>query len=251
MIRSRYLRRLPVLGGPKAVPLSISGLALWLDSSDASSVTLDGSNNVSQWNDKSGNARHAAQSTALNRPSWLTNQIGSYGAVKPNGSSQWLEVPSMPSMAAGWTVLLVVRRGTVESRGIVGANAGTASSALIIGPGTGTNLQISQWGSSLNVTGPSLGSGVDFGILATYDGSHTTGNFSIRVSTNGTPATGTMTQSAGTPPSATWNIGRYGSAGGYFGSNIYEIIAYDRQISVDEQTQLRTFSTSKWGLAWS
>ena len=53
-------------------PNMISGLSLWLDASDASSITLDGSNNVSQWSDLSGNGRHATQATAGNRPTVST-----------------------------------------------------------------------------------------------------------------------------------------------------------------------------------
>ncbi len=45
-----------------------NSLALWLDASDASSITSSGGL-VSQWNDKSGNNRHATQSTAGSRPS--------------------------------------------------------------------------------------------------------------------------------------------------------------------------------------
>ena len=41
--------------------------ALWLDADDATTITKDGGNLVSQWNDKSGNARHVTQATAANR----------------------------------------------------------------------------------------------------------------------------------------------------------------------------------------
>lgn len=51
-------------------PTDISGLALWLDASDAATVTLDGSSNVELWADKSGNGRNATQSTVLNRPNY-------------------------------------------------------------------------------------------------------------------------------------------------------------------------------------
>lgn len=46
-----------------------SALSLWLDAADASTITLNGST-VSQWNDKSGNGRHATQATAANQPAW-------------------------------------------------------------------------------------------------------------------------------------------------------------------------------------
>lgn len=52
-----------------------SALALWLDADDASTITLNGSN-VSQWLDKSGNARHVAQATAANQPTYTPNGLG-------------------------------------------------------------------------------------------------------------------------------------------------------------------------------
>ena len=41
--------------------------SLWLDASDASTITLNGST-ISQWSDKSGNSRHATQGTASEQP---------------------------------------------------------------------------------------------------------------------------------------------------------------------------------------
>ena len=49
-------------------PVSLgSSLGLWLDASDATSITSS-SGLVSQWNDKSGNARHAVQATSSSQP---------------------------------------------------------------------------------------------------------------------------------------------------------------------------------------
>ena len=63
-------------------PTDIPGLALWLDASDAATITLDGSNNVSQWSDKSGNARHVTQATILNRPTPSTATLTGLTAIK-------------------------------------------------------------------------------------------------------------------------------------------------------------------------
>ena len=52
-------------------PLAVPNCQLWLDAADSTTITLSGSN-VSQWNDKSGNARHFLQGTAGNRPSFGT-----------------------------------------------------------------------------------------------------------------------------------------------------------------------------------
>ena len=54
--------------------------ALWLDAADASTVTTV-SGAVSQWNDKSGNSRHATQSTASKRPTYNASGFNSKGQV--------------------------------------------------------------------------------------------------------------------------------------------------------------------------
>ena len=51
-----------------SIPGKFSELKFWLDASDVNSVTKDSSNQVSQWNDKSGNDSHAVKSTSTNQP---------------------------------------------------------------------------------------------------------------------------------------------------------------------------------------
>lgn len=61
-------------GGPELwTPAQIT-TQLWFDAADASTVTI--ATGVSQWNDKSGNARHVVQATGANQPT--------YGAVLLN-----------------------------------------------------------------------------------------------------------------------------------------------------------------------
>jgi hypothetical protein len=54
---------LPPFVIPRFDPRRIPGLAAWYDAADADSITLD-AGRVSQWSDKSGNARHATNGTA-------------------------------------------------------------------------------------------------------------------------------------------------------------------------------------------
>lgn len=63
-------------GGPKLWrPNSLeSGLALWLDAEDASTIMLNGST-VSQWADKSGNNRHFSQGAAAYQPTYTANAL--------------------------------------------------------------------------------------------------------------------------------------------------------------------------------
>jgi hypothetical protein len=64
--------------------------ALWLDAADATTVTTV-SGAVSQWNDKSGNGRHAIQATPGNRPTVSTAALNGKNVIAFNGSSQWFE----------------------------------------------------------------------------------------------------------------------------------------------------------------
>lgn len=78
-----------------ANPTSLTGLQLWLDASDASTlfdatsggslVAADGA--VARWEDKSGNGRHFTQSTSGSRPARKTNQQGGLDALLFDGSN--------------------------------------------------------------------------------------------------------------------------------------------------------------------
>ena len=49
-------------------PLDISNIQFWFDASDSSTITKDGSDRISQWDDKSGNGFDLLQATAGNQP---------------------------------------------------------------------------------------------------------------------------------------------------------------------------------------
>ena len=55
--------------------------ALWLDAADSSTITKDGSNLVSQWNDKSGNARHASQASGTLQATYSATQTNGKPAL--------------------------------------------------------------------------------------------------------------------------------------------------------------------------
>ena len=63
--------------------------ALWLDAADSSTVTTV-SGAVSQWNDKSGNGRHATQSDATRRPAFTSAAINGYSALTFDGTNDGL-----------------------------------------------------------------------------------------------------------------------------------------------------------------
>ena len=115
---------------PMPVPQTISGLQLWLDASDAGSlydatsggslVAADGG--VARWEDKSGNGRHATQSTAGSRPARKTAIQGGKDVLRFDGSDDFFTIPS--STAAfkflhdgDSTVFVVMKPGTSANPG--------------------------------------------------------------------------------------------------------------------------------------
>jgi hypothetical protein len=67
-------------GGGGWTPPSVAGLAWWYDASDAASITAS-AGAVSQWNDKSGNARHLTQATGSIQPSTGTRTINAKNVI--------------------------------------------------------------------------------------------------------------------------------------------------------------------------
>ena len=82
-------------------PKSVEGLQLWLDASDTTTITQDGSTNVSQWRDKSINAYQAVQNTGQGRdkPTFVTG-AQNYVSLAPN---QAMIIPTF-SYTTSWSV---------------------------------------------------------------------------------------------------------------------------------------------------
>jgi len=74
---------------------SLISTALWLDAADSSTITLT-SGAVSEWRDKSGNARHFSQSTAGSRPTVAAASQNGRDALLCNGTSHHLNGPNSP-----------------------------------------------------------------------------------------------------------------------------------------------------------
>ena len=73
-------------------PASLSGLSLWLDASDESTITESGGA-VSQWDDKSGNGHHAT-STGAARPVTGSRTENGLNVLDLDGSNHFLDLPS-------------------------------------------------------------------------------------------------------------------------------------------------------------
>lgn len=111
-------------------PTSLSGLMLWFDSTDVTSITKDGSNAVSQWNDKSGRAKHATQSTGSLQPTWVSAGRNGRDIIDFVASSTYMAMVSetLISNAAAWTIFWISKADVYDNnfRGqfVFSANSG-------------------------------------------------------------------------------------------------------------------------------
>lgn len=86
-------------------PLAVSGLGIWLDADDASTIMI--ATGVSQWNDKSGNGRHFSQASTTKQPSYQTAAINGRNVVRADGTNDGMQSAiglSLSQNVAGMTI---------------------------------------------------------------------------------------------------------------------------------------------------
>lgn len=76
-------------------PADVEGLQAWFDAADSGTLSLDGSDRVSQWTDKSGKGNSATQSTENNRPTYAATGLNSKPTVQGDGVNDVLNYPNL------------------------------------------------------------------------------------------------------------------------------------------------------------
>lgn len=230
-------------------PRLISGLALWLDAFDLSTLALDGSNNVSQWRDKSGNSNHGNQATSTWRPFGF-GSINGKNALDFDGINDFLSISNSSSINLGPTmsffavhkINLLTARQTIFSFQD-GNNQFTPM--LEMGSATGT------YTNSYSVIRPSV-----FMINAPNNSLTTSSSLfsfliessqNLTIRKNGSQIA--TTASAGTTLTGSGQqklIGSRTTASQFFFGSVGEIIVYNRRLSVSEILQIETYLLLKW-----
>lgn len=227
-----------LFGGPKLWRPDELGadLALWLDAEDTDSITLNGTT-VAQWDDKSGNERHAMQDTAANQPTYKATDavLGgkpSVGATSNNGTVGVVT----PSLTAQ-TLFFVMAYGTGVETVFPG---GLIYPTVFSGPGTygfergGMGLTgTDDWFSASNVWAP-----FPFRNAATT------------TSTVALPMPASILRFEG--PSAvtqSWGIGHnMVTANRSWHGPIGEVVALTGVLSDEDRQKLEGYLAWKWGL---
>jgi len=112
---------------PKGLPLSIPGLQLWLDASDASTLFTDSAGTtaatadgdpVGRWADKSGSGRHATQTDGTKKPLRKDAKQNGRAAVEFDGINDRLIRESTFTLAQPFSVFLVLKDYSISTASV-------------------------------------------------------------------------------------------------------------------------------------
>jgi hypothetical protein len=249
--------------------------ALWLDAADSSTVTTV-SSAVSQWNDKSGNGRNAAQGTAGNRPAYQSAAQNGLNAVRFTAASSHFLTAGTTST---WNFLhdgtdssafIVARvRSTGDNPGVIHTYFSTLSlsssdiglSFLYLDSSSNDAINVSinkgvPGQSPASITVPDTITPGTYNIMSCYlDANNATAANRIKARINGGTEIGsniaTFTPSASNSTDVL-NIGSGGvgntARGFYFTGDMCEILLLNTQPGTTDRQRIEGYLAHKWGL---
>lgn len=224
------------------VPTDIANLALWLDASDASTITQAGGL-VSQWNDKSGNARNATQAIGANQPVTGTRTIGGLNAIDFDGLTDFMTLASALDRTNGYTFFSVSAfDDTLTTKSLIG---GAAAGCFVVRANSTENVQVVRQGQAVLLTGATaLTAGTGYILTAQ---SSVAGN-SIRL--NGVSDGSNATDSAYTTNSGIIGAENNGLANMMDGP-IGSLMVWTRILTIAERNLVGNYLAAKWGISWT
>lgn len=208
-------------------PRRISGLELWLDGSDSSTITLN-STTVSEWRDKSGKSNTFTQGTALNQPTFVASSKNGRSAINFPNVAQ-MNGPSGFSFAQPTTWFMAFQAPT--STGTWSLFDGNTSRQHIFGNGP-TELRMFAGSAPVIAT---LVSATWYVAMFTFNGASSTHRISTLTATTASPGSNAITA-----PRIGANNGLRGDLG--------EIGVFSKALSDTEATAVMRYLSKKWAV---
>ena len=212
-----------------------TGLKLWLDASDGSTIVSDGTGAIQQWSDKSGSGNHATQPTAGERPVLNSGALNGKPAVRFDGSDDGMVIADSLSLGRPYTVFIVDQYygaphgRTLQSRdanwlvGKWGDRNAYYASGFVYEPGAGNHS---------TAIGEAIGNTGTNGSRYYLDGTH--------VSTDVSP---------GGSPGRLGFVGEGQSSGEQSAADVAEVLIFDRVLTKGERHDVGFYLGQKYGLA--
>lgn len=250
---------------PSFLPSDLSGLQLWLDADDAATITSSASA-VSQWNDKSGNARHVS-ATSTAQPTTGTRTINSKNAIDFDGATDVMKTAARIFTAPSPRTYIVVSKtdnaqpGTGTARiiserfsggALIGTKTTNQFNFIHDYTATGTFLRRSTLDNTIDITNPWVA-------VCTWDGTGTSTGLHLYKNGSPEPSYSIDTSGPGTAvnaDAAALSIGGGIDNAGIASSNTFydgiigEILIYNRVLATTELNQIGSYLNTKWGTPW-
>jgi hypothetical protein len=225
----------------------MTGLAMWFDAADTSTLTLS-STTVTQWKDKSGNNYHATNGSKAAPVYKNTGFNDSYAGILFDGSTTMLQTaPILPTP-------VLSANGTDSTIFVVLNRKANAPNSVVYGLGVDYNTYVLRdpWASSQNAI-LDIGTAGRIAVPFTATGNiiyslGRTGNTSSLFSTGtliGRNAAATGTVGA---KSQTFCIGGGLGDSGWYNSFISEIIIYNVSLTDVQRQTIEGYLACKWGM---
>ncbi|HRP76910.1 MAG TPA: hypothetical protein PKZ27_15010, partial [Rhodocyclaceae bacterium] len=224
--------------------------ALWLDAADTDTFTLV-SGAVSEWRDKSGNARHATQSTAGNRPTRPGGQLNSLPVVRFDGTDDRMNLPALGVSGSDNRTFIAVATMTdpgsytrlLFHQGGNGTETSSTGDAWRVTLDGGTkNLRIGVhdggYTSAFNAVGTAI-----WGVL--FEGTTLADNALYK---NGVSEQATGTTSINTVDANNRIADIPGTTGKYMSGDVAEIVFIASAIDTPTRERIEGYLAWKWGL---
>jgi hypothetical protein len=229
---------LGLLGGGGAAafsPLTIPGLALWLDAADASTLFQDDAGTtpavandavVGYWADKSGNGKHVIQATTDNKPLLKTAVQNGRNGIKFDGTNDVLANASF-ALAKPDTLIMAFKTGTT----------GAALDGVTVRQGVfhDTTIKLFAGGSSIAV-GTAANNTAFIGVFV-FNGAASYGRVNAAQSAAVNPGTNDM---------AGIRVGNNPAGSFAYNGHVFEVIAAQGELSAGVIASVEAYLNAKW-----
>lgn len=220
-------------------PTDIANLSLWLDASDASTITTE--TGVSQWDDKETSAaNNATQGTGSLQPA-TGGSLNSLNVINWDGTDDLMNVASFTSILSrlnAFTVFILFKADTAA--GTLLASTIDGSNRFAIGFASGDVIGETFNGSDFTVESTPFSDTVSGHVVTVTNSSSNV----ISLFLDGIQGAGT--DLAATANTAGTTIGARTDGGVNYGGDIAEIAVYSRELTSVEISQVETYLSDKW-----
>jgi hypothetical protein len=229
-----------------SAPFDVTGvtdLALWLDASDADTITEVGGA-VSQWDDKSGNANHVTQGTGSAQPTTGATSLNGKNVIDFDGTDTLILPAALYSIANGNNTVFVVSKRNTEtgSSQKIFSLSQSGSQRLLLDYSSVATFAFYQSRAGAGNGVAQAGINTNFEVFTAYREGTT------QSITRNTSAESTNSNGQDENGIDAGHIGSVAGTSGFLVGSISEIIVCSSALSATERAQVRDYLINKWGI---